>query len=472
MNPLSPKTTVRELLRAHPELLEFLAGYHPEFARLRHPALRATLGRLATLEQAAGMAGVPADRLLRDLRVALAARPGSEAGRKPGPAGEPDRIEDLKRILRSMRGAEDLEKARAEVSRLLQVVTPGEIARMEQELLAEGMPVEELHRLCDLHVGVFRAGLDDQAPVAPPPGHPVHTYQAENRLLSERAQRWAALCPGAAADSRDRLEAALEELAGVEIHYTRKENQLFPYLERTGFTGPSQVMWAVHDDVRGKIKEARAALRDGRFEVIRKEGPELSRLIAEMIYKEERILFPEAMRRLTPADWREIRAGDDEIGYLAPPAGPAADAAPRGPPPSGTDRVGLTTGSLTLEQLDRMLLAMPVEFSFVDDQDVVRYYSGQAERVFPRSPGVIGRNVRNCHPPKSLAQVNAILRAFRGGTRDRVEFWIPYRDKFLYITYHAVRAADGRYLGALEVTMDASRVRKLTGEQRLLDWTE
>ncbi len=468
MPEITPQTTIHDLLKAHPELLDFLLAYHPEFRLLRNPAMRATMGRVATLELVASKAGVPVEQLLRHINARL---------QSPAAASPAARLDQLKGIIRRLHGGEGADQLRAEFAGLLQGTDPTDIARMEQDLIGEGMPVEEIHRLCDLHVNVFESGLEKQDAIPAPPGHPIHTYQAENAEISRRAQRWADLCRTASADafksSAAEFQSALDALARVEIHYVRKENQLFPYLEKQSFSAPSQVMWAVHDDIRRMIKDARAALARGDAEALRAGAPELARVIVEMIYKEEKILFPNAWKLLSADDWRAIRAGDDEIGYLVPPAGAASPepaAAPPAPPTAPEGLIALNTGALTLEQLDRMLVHMPVEFSFVDDQDVVRYYSGQPERVFPRSPGVIGRKVQNCHPPKSLDTVNEILKAFREGTRDHAEFWIPFQEKFLYITYHAVRDAAGRYLGTLEMTMDATRVRQLQGERRLLDW--
>ena len=176
---------------------------------------------------------------------------------------------------------------------------------------------------------------------------------------------------------------------------------------------------------------------------------------------------------LTEEEWCLIRSGDEEIGYVVKPEDNWPAAAPGEAGSATFDTSGLLpldTGALTLKQLNRMLVSMPVEFSFVDENDEVRYYSGHDERIFPRSPAVIGRKVQNCHPQKSVHMVNAILEAFRAGTRNVAEFWIPFQGKFLHISYYAVRDEDGRYLGTLEVTQDISKLQQLKGEKRLLDW--
>ncbi len=476
MKTIDKQTTIHALLDEHPDLLDYLVRTYPEFHLLKNAAARATMGRLATLERVAGIAKVSVDQLIRDITDHIS------GGTNPDtpPAAEADRpakTEQLKNIIRSLHAGVDVAAAKTEFASLLQAVAPEDIAQMEQELIREGMPVQEIHRLCDLHVNVFQSGLDRQEDLAVPAGHPLHTYQIENQIITHRAQRWTDLCRQANARNcqalAPELRVAIEELAQVNLHYTRKENQLFPYLEKHGFSGPSQVMWALHDDVRQQIKELRAAIERGDADCLLEKGVAMARIVSEMIYKEEKILFPNAWRMLTEAEWAEIRRGDDEIGYLTPPAAgaPVPAAAAADDHLRDSDLIPLTTGALTREQLDLMLCSMPVEFSFVDDQDTVRYYSGQAERVFPRSPGVIGRNVENCHPPKSLDAVREILRSFRDGTKSRAEFWINFQERFLYITYHAVRDAGGRYLGTLEVTTDATRIRQLQGERRLLEWT-
>ncbi|MGQ9662745.1 MAG: DUF438 domain-containing protein [Kiritimatiellia bacterium] len=469
MKEIMPQTTIHDLIEEHPELLNFLASYRPEFQTLGNAALRASMGQVATLERVAAMAGVPVEQLIADIHKQLS---GSKATILSNDAS---RLERLKRVIRALHEGGSVEQLRAEFVQLLQETDPTEIARLEEELIREGMPVEAIHRLCDLHVNLFRHALEQQAESNVPAWHPIHTYRVENKEIRRRAEVWSELCRHPELDSPERvaeLSKALEALAAVELHYRRKENQLFPYLERKDFAGPAQVMWAVHDDVRRLIKELGMAIQERNAEDIRTKGIELARVVTEMMYKEEKILFPNSLRLLSEEEWRSVRRGEDEIGYIlgTPPPAPSMGGASRDGSVQRQPLIQLSVGALTLEQLDRMLVSLPFEFSFVDHEDTVRFYSGHTQRIFPRSPGVIGRKVQNCHPPKSLAQVNAILKAFRAGTRDRAEFWINYHGRFLYIIYSAVRSPDGRYLGTVEATLDATRIRQLEGERRLLQW--
>ncbi len=476
---ISARTTIYDLIDAYPFILEFLADYSPKFGVLRNPALRATMGRVASLDKVASIGAVSVNQLIKD----VADRIADETGEKPdvdlaAGAGDidPDNTEKLKHIIRQLHDGENVEQARAEFKRIIADVEPRDIAAMEQDLILEGMPVEEIHRLCDLHVDVFRDELDMHEEVNVAPGHPLHTYMAENREIIKAADRWAELCRASHASGEipTEITTALDQLAQVEIHYTRKENQLFPYLEKHEFTGPSQVMWGLHDDVRGLLKKLRQIIVDGDTEALREYGLEVARIISEMVYKEEKILFPTAQSMLDADEWNAIREGDDEIGYAfidTPPPWSApkdSDVAEKAPQAAGM--IELNTGALSQLQLDEMLLTMPFECSFVDENDEVRYYSGHPERVFPRSPAVIGRKVQNCHPPHSVHMVNSILEAFKAGTKDKAEFWLTINDRFIYVSYYPVRDENGHYLGCLEVTQDVTRIRKLEGEQRLLDW--
>ncbi len=237
-------------------------------------------------------------------------------------------------------------------------------------------------------------------------------------------------------------------------------------------------MWAVHDEIRATLKAARAAIAAEDWEALDTLAPELARSAAEMIYKEEKILLPMCMDTFDEDEWRHIRRGEDELGYaFAEPGdewpGDAAGetAAPSAKAVSGgsADLLPMQTGELTLDQINLMLIHLPIDISFVDENDVVRYYS-EGERHFPRSPAVIGRKVQNCHPPESVHMVQQILDAFRAGEQDTAEFWIQLHGKFLHIRYFALRDADGTYRGCLEAGQDVTEIRMLEGERRLLEW--
>ena len=391
--------------------------------------------------------------------------------------------EILKDIIRDLHQGGDVEALKKRFGDLVKDVSGTEIGAMEQELITEGLPESEIRKLCDVHVKVFEDSLASQPLPEASPGHPLRTLADENRALEKVVAETRAVLdhlrddPGHRDGPADmaRLAALAASLAEVEKHYLKKENQLFPRLEEKGISGPSKVMWAVHDDIRAHLKEFRRAIGTGDEALVRNTGAWVLQEIADMVGKEEKVLFPMVRELLTEDDWARVKKGEEEIGYAwIPPApawgpGGAAAAAPEAGAAAG---IALDTGVLTAEQIDLMLTRLPVDISFVDETDTVLYYSATAERVFPRTPGVIGRKVQNCHPPKSVEVVERILAAFRSGEKDEAAFWISSRGKFLHIRYFAMRDKAGAYRGALEVTQDVTGIRELRGERRLLDWDE
>lgn len=488
---LSAKTKIDDLLTHYPFLLDFLTTKSPKYKLLRNPVSRKTIGKVATLSQVASIGGLVLDELLTDIAAEISEHDGNEVSvkRTEGEAGtlplrdRQARQEILKEIIRDLHDGEDMEIIKQRFHDLIKDIGPTEIAAMEQALIEEGMPESEVKRLCDVHVGVFKESLEVQPAPEAAAGHPVNTFMLENRATEEVVQRIAEVIDKAA-DLEDqefalryqgRLEELMDQLAEIDLHYLRKENQLFPILEEHNIQGPSQVMWALHDDIRAAIKTAKAELADGQFPQATITIRYAIQSIIDMIYKEEHILFPMALETVSEPEWRRVRDGEEEIGYawIAPPVdwrGLTAPAAADASEPVLPEALSLTTGHLTPEQVDLMLLHLPVELSFVDENDEVCYYSQVEHKIFPRSPGVIGRKVQNCHPRASLDKVQRILDDFRSGKQSDAHFWIETRDRFIYISYFAVRDADGTYKGTIETVQDITGIRGLTGQKRLLDW--
>jgi hypothetical protein len=197
-------------------------------------------------------------------------------------------------------------------------------------------------------------------------------------------------------------------------------------------------------------------------------------MLKDMIYKEEHILFPMTLETLSDDDWAKVMTGEGEIGYawIEPEKGwrPTSAATQVEMMTGKVGSLNLDTGQLTVEQVNLMLTHLPVDLSFVNANDEVIYYSNTEDRIFPRSPGIIGRTVQNCHPPKSVDVVEKILDEFKSGSKDTADFWIQMRGRFIYIRYFAVRDSNGTYKGCLEVSQDVTDIRSLQGEKRLLDW--
>ena len=389
----------------------------------------------------------------------------------------------LKDLIRQLHDGKTVDEVKADFARLLDSVGASEIAEIEQTLIAEGLPEMEVKRLCDVHVAVFRDVLDTQEKPESLPGHPVYTYRAENAVAAQVLDTLeAAIQTG----QWEQARAELQRLREYDRHYLRKEYLLFPFLEKHGFSGPSSVMWAIHDDVRAGWKKLEDLLSDtpstgsgqrpDPAQVAEVFDP-LATAIREMFYKEENILFPAALQMLSSEEWASIHVQEPEFGvcYVEPsqpqaatvPPAPAAPQTASGPAVEGL--VSLQAGALTPQQIALMLTHLPVDLTFVDANDEVQFFSATKERIFPRSPAIIGRSVQKCHPPASVDKVQRILDDFREGRRDEAEFWIQMGGKFIHIRYFAVRDEAGVYQGTLEVSQDVTHIRALEGERRLLD---
>ncbi|WP_071396506.1 DUF438 domain-containing protein [Bacillus tuaregi] len=393
----------------------------------------------------------------------------------------------LKEIIKELHAGKSVDEVKARFEEAVGDVTVAEISQMEHDLMVEeGIPVEEVQRLCSVHTAIFKGSIEEIHRSDNPedqPGHPIHTWKLENKeidmlvnfKLSLHMERFEKVDSD---ENRFKLLEDLNLLLDVDKHYSRKENLLFPYLEKYGIDGPTKVMWGVDDAIRLAIKEAKAFLTEyqgNKMEVI---GvlKHVIKEVSEMIFKEENILFPMALQTLTEDEWVKIAAESDEIGFcLTSPAGvwkperhPLAVEEETVEEVKEDGFIRFETGIVSLKQLETLMNHLPVDLTFIDENDVVRYFSHGKERIFARTKAVIGRTVQNCHPPQSVHVVEELLRDFKSGKKDVEDFWIPFKDKFVYIRYFAVRDEEGKYLGTLEFTQNVAPIRALEGEKRIL----
>jgi DUF438 domain-containing protein len=472
---ISPKTKLDELLRKYPFLKDFLIQMNPHFKTLESPLMRNTLGRVATLSRVAMVGGIEVSKLMDYIAREITSRTGEgvkiEGEKQPAIVTGPEqRIEALKEIIKDLHKGADVKTVKRRFFELIRDVAPTEIANMEQRLISEGMPEEEVKRLCDVHVEVFKESLEEKVVPGLPAGHPVHTFMLENRAAEGIVRQIQAIHD--IGKDRELLTALLGQLSSIDLHYVRKENQLFPVLEAHGISGPSKVMWALHDDIRMMMKDVISKTDKGRVTAL--EIKALIQMVNDMIYKEEHILLPMALETLGEGEWEKVRAGEEEVGFawIKPEKEwmPSEEAYQEKLPAEKVGSLTLDTGMLTADQINLLLKHLPVDISFVDEHDKVAYYSQTEDRIFPRSPGIIGRTVQNCHPSRSVHIVNKILEEFKSGGKDSSEFWIQMKGKFIHIRYFAVRDSKGNYRGTLEVSQDVTSIRGLEGQKRLLDW--
>lgn len=302
-----------------------------------------------------------------------------------------------------------------------------------------------------------------------PAGHPVRVYIDENTYLREILRE---LDETDAVTEFQKFFNLFNQLSEVEKHYARKENQLFPFLEKHGWTGPSQGMWNFHDSIRDLLRAVRKNIENKKIESLNEEMRVIFAETQRMMLIEEMRLFPNALQLLTEGEWKQMRAGDEEIGWMlkTKPVSYPLEAEVKPVAPEG--RFCLDEGFLNPEQVNLMLKFMPVDLTYVDENDRVVFYNRGEDRVFPRSAGIIGREVRFCHPPKSVGTVLRILEEFKKGRKNEAAFWIRFKGRIIHIRYFAIRDRELNYKGVIEMSQDITEIQKLQGEQRLLDWED
>jgi uncharacterized protein len=402
------------------------------------------------------------------------------------------RKESIKNIIRQLHDGKTVDEVKAQFAALLDQTDGEEISRVEQLLINEGLPVSEVQRLCDVHTSVFREALDKQARPETTPGHPIHSFVSENRaaaiVINATREAINAFVHNPSEGTAHKALFALQKLASFDRHYRRKEYLLFPYLEKHQFTGPSQVMWGIHDQIRASWKTLAGLLTPGTGGVLKFDAGKIldtykpmETAMQEMFYKEENILFPTALEYLNEDNWLEIRSQEADTGYAFIEPGDQWRPEKIAPKDSSlvthenlqlatpVEGISLETGVLSPLQINLLLKNLPIDVTYVDENDTVLFYSATGSRVFQRDPSIIGRKVQNCHPPHSVSKVQKILDDFRAGKRDSAEFWIQMGGKFIHIEYLALRDGAGAYRGTLEVTQDGTHLRSLEGERRLLD---
>ncbi len=376
-------------------------------------------------------------------------------------------------------------------------ISAGEFALAEQKVEDMGVDNLAFEAKVDNLLKLFKKSLDKVSIEGLEEGHPLDTFIKENIAIKDL------LAELRIAEKNVNLEhidykywkEAYDKIGQINTHYVRKENQLFPYLETKGFDKPSTVMWAMHDNIRALIKQYRSLLESKNYQQLFESQDKLFAAIEDMIFKEEKILWSTSLELISTDEWIAIRQGEDEVGYCLIDTPPMWNPKWKHPSEkiktssvqvaenvdpamfSGNGKmskqqgaINLDVGAITPEQINLIFKYMPFDVTYVDENNEVRYYNKGEDRVFPRSSGIIGRQVKYCHPPKSVHIVEKIVDSFRNGEKDEANFWINFKDKFVYIQYFAVRDNEGNYKGVLEITYDAKTVRSLEGEQRLLDW--
>lgn len=494
--------TVYELTETYPELIPLMKEMG--FAEVTKEGMRHTLGKKMTLPKGAQLKHIPLDQVVQtlvangftvvgDMPVTTSPEPAPKSNSSTASPDSPSRIEQLKGYLRRLGDGEDLESVRADFARHFGQVDATEIMQAEQDMLRDGTALEEVQRLCDLHAALFKGAItaehvaqakkatDDPvmqqkiilelskrdsypqkdysrkdalaAELGSLPGHPLHTLSRENQVLLDLLAQYRR-------EPNDDLLAQIRELS---IHYAKKGDLIYPHLKvQYGITGPSDVMWTVDDEIRDELSAlGKEAVHDTGWQA---RLDDVLHRVEEMVDKEQHILFPNCAVNFTEEDWYGIYqdAKDYENCFGVESAiWEAAEAWKTAADREVVDgTIHLPGGQMTLAQLEALLDTIPLEITFIDAQDLNRYFNdGDGPKVFKRPSMALGRSVYSCHPPKIEPMVRAIIDDFRAGRADSVPVWMNKGGKPFLVTYMAIRDKAGQYLGTAEFVQDMTQIQ-------------
>jgi len=412
----------------------------------------------------------------------------------------------LKHMIQELHQGEAPEMVKSRVKELLKNIPYNEVVEVEQELISEGLPEEEVLKFCDIHSSVLEGSITSHH-AEMPAAHPVDTLKKENREVEKVTRKVKDIfdsIPAVSSGADDEIAALTLKLKGLfnslydlDKHYKRKEYLLFPFLEKAAITGPPKVMWGKHDEIREQLKASIEALEPGSITtkeelmsvVVLLLGPAIE-AVESMIMKEEEILIPMCLEKFTEENWYQIyletpvygyclydtrdewKPGEDVVENLKKSQQEEGGPAVSGVSYSDGAPIRLSSGSFDMKELEALFVTIPIDITYVDANDKVKFFSHSPNRVFERNRSIIGRDVRLCHPPGSVNIVEQILVDFKSGKENQAKFWLSnFMGRFVYIEYTALRGKDNEYLGVIEVTQDITEFRKLQGDQRLLSYT-
>ena len=405
------------------------------------------------------------------------------------PPMDPEKLKALFEIENAFKAGQlSADEARLQIKERVGKVSAYHVAYIEQTM------TEETSDECireDVHAVINMLGdqIDNTMPNLPA-DHPIMHYLKENEemkrllLAVEDLVQYPMI--------KNQWLELYDKISQYPIHYKRKQNQLYPMLERKGFTRPTTTMWTFDDMVRDESREAERLLREDQEDAFIKQQERVLLYARDLMEKEEFILYPTSMALISEEEFEDMKSGDQEIGFAFfevehKTTENKVEIQPKeqnnfandlqalltryGYSAGGGDKLDVTTGKLTLEQVNLIYKHLPIDISFVDENELVCFYSDTDHRIFPRSKNVIGREVMNCHPRKSAHIVREVIDKLRSGEQDKAEFWINKPGLFIYIIYVAVRDKDGKFRGVLEMMQDCTHIRALEGSQTLLTWS-
>jgi len=432
-----------------------------------------------------------------------------------------DKKERMKQLLRRIHREEgDVKGSREEFKELLDSISPEEIPAIEQELVKEGVTPDEIAKMCDVHLDLFRESVEEQFGLEEfPEGHPLQKLYRENEKITKDAETLTLVLSSIKgtddAEDLEEMEKLSEKVSDLlkidKTHYSRQEMIIFPHIEKRGIEAVPRVLWRKHDENMNKVKKLLGKIKrapdkdEGYIDELEELTRDVSRSILDMVFRENNILYPTLKELLSEGEWAAVAEQEKELGYYKIEPGNGWQSKEEAVYPYDIEKeiseadiseipdqlrdmldkerlekdtydvrkkddFEVDTGYLTKKEVNSIFSTLPFDLTYIDENDRVRFYS-ETERIFPRTRSIIGRPVKFCHPPHSVDKVKDILERFKSGEKDEAEFWIKGNGAFIYIRYFAVRDGE-EYLGTIEVVQEVSRIRGLEGEKRILDWEE
>ena len=395
------------------------------------------------------------------------------------------RLQDLLAFSMGMMSGESGKELIEKYQDAIDNITPHDMLSLEDKQVQMGMTPDIIKKDVEKIINVFSKSLDRYEWEKPKEGTFLYYLMIENAAFKFKLNQVKKILRsyrGRESSHFQELKAELiprfNEFKLFDYHYIKKENILFPYLEEVWSNyRPLQVMWSLHDDIRRTLKEVIGLLEDSSTEWI-DFNPVLGKyysLVFRMIQKEDIIIFPVATETVSEESWHAMHLQSFEypFPFIETPPKPEEEKQNQQTKDSVLSAPGMfvaETGNMTLEQVLLVFNHLPVDITVVDENDRVLFFNKPKERFFPRSPAIVGRSVNNCHPPESVHIVEEIVETFRKGERDTAIFWIELKGRFILIQYFALRNEKGAYKGVMEVSQDATEIRKLEGQRRLLNW--
>lgn len=467
--------TVAQLVKEYPEVKDIMASLG--FKDITSPVALKVMGKVMTIKKGSAIKGIPMPQIIQAFEDAgfEVIHPDEEAKNDvENTSTGDDRVDELKVLIKRVGNGEPVEEVRKDFVKQFSSVSVHEIANAEQSLIADGMETSEVMKLCDLHSALFHGRTEAEIWAEEeqkakeknegiPEGHPVSNLRRENAALERLVNG-----VGAAILRRNQeaVQYGLNKLCKIRTLYGKKEELIMPVLKKYDVTGPSEVMWGVDDEIKHEVSRLAKGLEENGLASEQKDILAVLDRIKEMIYKEEKILFPLALEKFSRDEWISIYEDLPEMGPVFvdsydtwTEAEQILSERKKETKDISNGVIHFDGGTLTIRQLQALFKVLPIDITFIDDNDINTFYANEG-KVFSRPKSTLGRKVYECHPAKIRPVVEDMISQFKAGTLDKMERWVPLPGKAIRILYLPVRGEDGSYIGTVEIIEDMASVKK------------